>query len=256
MQVTKYNIKTDKIIGKIKAVCVSDTHGRPSQKAISAVRALNPDVILLAGDIMEVSAEYMSRRNKNAIDFLSEMSKIAPCFYCFGNHELYFSHAKFNQSRTSDPDLRNKHVDLIKSLGIHIINDTCEEFGQLLIGGVVCGYDKLEKDKHKGPNIEFLEKYSSADGFKILLCHYPHYYEKYLKNKNFDLILSGHAHGGQWRLFGRGVYAPHQGLFPKYTSGIYDGRFIINRGAVNNAPPIPRFFNPCEIIEINIVGKQ
>ena len=98
--------------------------------------------------------------------------------------------------------------------------------------------------------------FAEKDGYKILLCHYPHYYERCLKDVPVDLVLSGHAHGGQWRIFGRGVYAPHQGLFPKYTSGIHSGNHIISRGVVNNAKPIPRFFNPCEVIEIKIKGNK
>ena len=104
--------------------------------------------------------------------------------------------------------------------------------------------------------LDFINKFSTLnDGFKILLCHYPHYYHRYIKNTDIDLILSGHAHGGQWRIFGRGVFAPHQGLFPKYTSGMHDDRLIISRGVVNNAKPIPRLFNPCEIILINLKSK-
>ena len=100
-----------------------------------------------------------------------------------------------------------------------------------------------------------LKEYDQKEDFKVLLCHYPHYYESILKNSQFDLILSGHAHGGQWRFLGRGVYAPHQGIFPKYTSGLHDGRHIISRGCVNNARPIPRLFNPCEILEVTIVSE-
>jgi predicted MPP superfamily phosphohydrolase len=67
--------------------------------------------------------------------------------------------------------------------------------------------------------------------------------------------LSGHAHGGQWRIFGRGVFAPHQGLFPKYTSGLHDEKLLISRGASNNVPLIPRFFNPREVLDIHIISK-
>ena len=124
MQITKYDINTKKITNDIRVACVSDVHGRPASKVIEAVRSINPDLILLAGDIMEISAEYMQKRNKNALSFLGEMSKIAPCYYCFGNHELYFTHAKIGQPKISDPDLRKEHIAIIEKFGIHLINDT------------------------------------------------------------------------------------------------------------------------------------
>jgi predicted MPP superfamily phosphohydrolase len=66
-----------------------------------------------------------------------------------------------------------------------------------------------------------------------------------------DLIVCGHAHGGQWRLFGRGVYAPGQGLFPKYTSGVLDGVCVISRG-LGNHTRVPRIFNPPELVLISL----
>ena len=120
---------------------------------------------------------------------------------------------------------------------------------------MTCGYDTDPDSDFKNPDLSCVELLDASDEFKILLCHYPHYYEKYLKASKLDLVLSGHAHGGQWRIFGRGVYAPHQGIFPKYTSGIHDGKHIINRGAVNNSKPIPRFFNPPEIVQIILKNK-
>ena len=61
--------------------------------------------------------------------------------------------------------------------------------------------------------------------------------------------MSGHAHGGQWRIFGRGVYAPGQGIFPKYTSGVIDGRCVISRG-LSNHTHVPRIFNPPELVMV------
>ena len=256
MQITKYEIITPKLETELRIACVSDVHGRCVPGAFKAVRKIKPDIILLAGDILEISVDYMKKRNNNAINFLKDMASIAPVYYSFGNHEIYFSHAKKGQARTSNQNLLNDNIEAVRSLGIHIVNDTYESYSdKLSIGGLVCGYDKDPDDKSTCPNQSFLDNFDAISDFKILLCHYPHYYEQYLRNKTFDLILSGHAHGGQWRIFGRGVYAPHQGLFPKYTSGMYDGRFIISRGAANNVAPIPRFFNPCEVLEITLKPK-
>ena len=260
MRITKYTVFTDKKGIDFKAAVVSDLHARPYKDAISALAAISPDIILLPGDIVEIATEYMSERNKNGLAFLKECVNIAPTYYCHGNHEIYFSHAKFGKSKTPDKVMNEEYADLIASYGVNIVNDdflkaNLKNGSEILIGGLVCGRDKDPNLNAPTPNVEFLTEFDAKIEYKILLCHYPHLYEKYLKDTSFDLILSGHAHGGQWRLLNRGVFAPHQGLFPKYTSGIYDNRHIISRGVANNVKPIPRLFNPCEVLEINVNNK-
>lgn len=262
MKTTRYQLFTDKKGINIKLAVVSDLHARPYKSVLDAVKTMNPDAILLPGDIVEIATEYMDDRNKNGLDFLREAASVAPTYYCFGNHEIYYSHAKSGKSKTPDKRLSADYLERIRAFGVHVINDALEiivapsEISDgLMVGGLVCGRDMDPSLNMKDPDLDFLTSYGKESGFKILLCHYPHYFEKYLKNTDFDLVLSGHAHGGQWQIFGRGVYAPHQGLFPKYTHGIHLGRHIISRGAANNVHPIPRFFNPCEVLEITISSK-
>lgn len=261
MKIKKYTIYTEQKGIDVRFACVSDLHARPYDKVLAAVKKIDPVAVLLPGDIVEIAAEYMDERNQNGLGFLHEVAKLAPSYYTYGNHEIYFSHAKGEESNTPDKALSEKYLKLIDYYGIHLINDRFEKLeikdssANILVGGLVCGRDMDPNLNCKEPDLSFLKDYSEKESFKILLCHYPHYYEKYVKNQNIDLMLSGHAHGGQWRIFGRGVYAPHQGLFPKYTSGLHDGRHIISRGAANNVKPIPRFFNPCEVLEINIKSK-
>lgn len=262
MKITRYQIQTYKPSIDLRIACVADLHGRACSKVLRALCELSPDLILLPGDIMEISAEYMSKRNQNAFDFFEAASKIAPCYYVFGNHEIYYSHAKFGHSKTPSQTLLKENIDRLLDMGIHIINDSYEtvvlekKCEKIHIGGLVCGRDMDPTRNQSEPDLEFISNFCKLDGFKLLLCHYPQYYEKYIRSTNIDLTLSGHAHGGQWRIFGRGIYAPHQGLFPKYTSGIHDGRLIISRGAVNNSKPIPRFFNPTETLDIQISSKK
>ncbi len=261
MKISEYGIKSSKIKNNISIACVSDLHGRKYDKVISALKTLKIDAILLPGDILEVSNEHMLRRNECALEFLREASRLAPIYYCFGNHEIYYSHSRRLEERAANKDIYKANIEAISSIGIKLVNDRFEAFTtdggeEILIGGLVCGEDMIRESSNKTPNTDFIKSYDEKPQFKVLLCHYPHYYESYLKNSDFDLILSGHAHGGQWRIFGQGIYSPHQGLFPKYTSGMYDGRFIISRGAVNNSRPIPRFFNPTEILHISIAPKQ
>ena len=259
MKITEYSISSEKIKGNITIACVSDLHARPADKVTKSLRSLSPDLILLAGDIFEVANKYMSKRNENSFRFIESIVEIAPVYYCFGNHEIYYSHAIKETDRLPNTNMQDKLIDKIKGMGVNIVNDcfVSNSIGEdrINIGGIVCGYDKDPRYDIEINN-NALDEYSKAEGFKILLCHYPHYYEKYLKNTDFDLIVAGHAHGGQWRIFNRGVYAPHQGLFPKFTAGIYDGRFIISTGAVNNSRPIPRFFNPTEILKITVSNNR
>ena len=84
-----------------------------------------------------------------------------------------------------------------------------------------------------------------------LLCHHPEYWPRYVRDLPVDLTLSGHAHGGQIRLFGQGLFAPGQGLFPRYTSGVHEGRLVISRGLANTTR-IPRLFNPTELVCVHL----
>lgn len=260
MKITDYNVKSNKIDESISIACVADLHARDPRRVISILKKMKPDLVLLAGDIFEVANEYMEKRNRNSAFFIENIKDIAPIFYCFGNHEIYYSHTNTREKTNPDPIMNQKQIELIKKHGIHLVNDTFEivniNGNSLAIGGLVCGYDTDPAIDFKEPDLSIVNKIDLRGDFKILICHYPHYYEKYLKNTDLDLIVSGHAHGGHWRFFGHGIYSPHQGLFPKYTSGIHDGRFIINRGAVNNSKPIPRFFNPTEIVKITIENTR
>lgn len=259
MKITKYTLETKKDVN-LRFAVVSDLHSRPYKKVLEALKATSPDVILMPGDIVEIAATYMHKRNEKGLTFLEEAAKIAPCYYCYGNHEIFYSHAKFGHRKTPERTLGDAYYQRITDAGVNIVNDSYKKIEidsetEIYAGGLVCGRDMNPELNMPKPDMKFLNDYKKIKGFKILLCHYPHYYEEYLKDMDFDLILSGHAHGGQWRFFNRGVYAPHQGIFPKFTSGMHDGRFIICRGSANNTFPIPRFFNPCEVIEIQVVKK-
>ena len=144
---------------------------------------------------------------------------------------------------------------MVKETGAVMLDNEYVEFMGVKIGGLTSGFayggvqGKFEKTPE--PKLEFLNEFDSLDGFKILLSHHPEYYPRYIKETGINLTLSGHAHGGQWIFFGKGVFAPGQGIFPKYTSGMHDGRFIVSRG-LGNPHLIPRINNAPEFIVINI----
>ena len=121
----------------------------------------------------------------------------------------------------------------------------------LYIGGISSGRNYHDKRASQKPDISFILEFEKVSGFKILLSHHPEYYVPLLKDKDIDLIISGHAHGGQIRIGNQGLFAPGQGLFPKYTSGIHDGKLVVSRG-ISGTELFPRINNKPEIVYIKI----
>ena len=146
-----------------------------------------------------------------------------------------------------NPEARQKRYrDLRSALdqtGAEILINRHVRVGEVIIGG---WYDP---EVVKEP--ERLSAMEREEGVKILLCHKPEMYMQRMRSRQFDLVVAGHAHGGQIRLFGRGLYAPGQGILPRYTKGVYDGRMIVSAGAGNPAR-MPRWWNPCEVLLIRI----
>ncbi len=257
MKITKYDLKTSFDNFSLKLAVVADLHAKPYEDVISALKIISPDLILSPGDMFERLDGINDQRNKLGFEFLEKVTEIAPYYYSYGNHELCGSHMENIFSPVNkEKRVSDENSEKINSLCENLLLDSYKSLKlrggdsslKIHIGGIISGH---AKDDGK-PSVKFAEEFSKLEGYKILLCHHPEYYDKYLRGLDIDLIVSGHAHGGQWRIFGRGVYAPDQGLFPKYTSGLHEDKLIISRGAANTRPIIPRFFNPREVLEINI----
>ncbi len=255
MKVSYYTIQ-DKF--SCRMALITDLHERDPKGVIKKLKEIQPDLICVAGDILERTDIGCDKRSKkdyslftrwfqrmvhilnnflffvfqsegnpkseNAYEFFKECSKLAPVFYSLGNHEYYFN---------------EKDQAVLHSYKIHLLDNEFVKYKQMWIGGL-------------SPNVDFsmLDAFEKQDGFKLLLSHHPEYYEKYLKKYELDCILSGHAHGGQIRIGKQGLYAPNQGFFPKYTKGKY-GKMIVSAGCANTAA-IPRIHNEVEIVCIDI----
>ena len=141
-------------------------------------------------------------------------------------------------------------MNKIKESGVNLLLDEYVIYDGIAFGGLASG---LVRDNGE-PDVEFLHRFANLQEPKVLICHHPEYYTKYIKKLSIDLIVSGHAHGGQWRFFGRGVFAPGQGLFPKYTSGVYDDRLVVSKGLKKTTIP-PRIFNKPEVVIIDVKNK-
>ena len=212
------------------------------------------------------------------IEFLKEASEIAPVFYSPGNHEWYFT--KEDQKVFSEKRiflLENEDIcwNLVENrlvsekerghnskTGNVMKNENNLKSRSDLNNGCNTGIENVpEKIIHIGGlatryDLDWMHAYASKPGYKILICHHPEYYRRYIKDTEwdtFDLIVSGHVHGGQWRIGRHGVLAPGQGLFPKYCYGCYDKKLIVSAGLSNTAC-IPRFGNPTELVMIHAVA--
>jgi len=254
---TVYKINNDRIDRDLRIIILSDLHSRTYTKIDGIVelsKAQKPDLILMPGDIFEHLNGIRHEWKKKGYDLIRRVSEIAPVFFSIGNHEnggVHSSNAlKWKRLGALPTRYDEKEFSMIQESGATVLDDCFETWNGIVIGGLTSG---IINEGHK-PNLNWLDSFCKKDGFKILLCHHPEYYVKYLKDKNIDLIVSGHAHGGQWRFFGRGVYAPGQGISPKYTAGVHDERLVISRG-LKSARYIPRLFNPTEIVTVDISTK-
>ncbi len=234
MIVTEYNVCAN-LKRDYKFVFVSDLHGCDNGPIIKKINEIVPDAILVGGDFIHDSNNY-----KRGLDFLENTAKQFPVFCSLGNHEFRF-----------DKDMR----PIIEKTGVTLLDNSSVMFEEVCIGGLTSPVKrgaKRDKDASKRvPDINWLSRFDGIDGYKLLLCHHPEYFVKFIEKTSINLTLSGHAHGGQWRFFGRGVYAPGQGIFPKYTGGIHRERLIVSRG-LGNPHLVPRINNKPEILVINI----
>ena len=261
MQITTYLIPPAKKGVSFRAAVAADLHGADGRRALKLLKKMNPDMILIPGDLSDrfcKPPEMMSMSEwhgyRNAMRFLREAAEIAPVYYALGNHEMGGVHSgnplynkNFPPYRPLDASIREE----VESFGVTILDDSYVRVGDLVIGGLTSGLTYPDMI----PNLKFLDEFASLGGYKLLLCHHPEYNQRHLKERAVDLTIAGHAHGGQWRFFGIPVFSPGQGILPRYTNGLYHGRLLVSRGLANRAK-IPRIFNPTQLIILTLAPKE
>ena len=248
MKQSIYSLKKPRFGRPFLFAVVSDLHGEDPEEVIAVLQERHPDYILMPGDIFERLDGAEDETHRNAIRLLRAAAKIAPTFYSMGNHEDGGVHSwsPMWKIKTKERVYDKNDLKGIRESGVTLLADSYVIRDGIAFGGLQSGLINEEKK----PSLRWLEEFSALDCPKVLLSHHPEYYEPYLRDRNIDLIVSGHAHGGQWRFFGRGVLAPGQGLFPKYTYGVHEDRFVISTGLKKGHFPIPRLFNAPEIVWI------
>ena len=246
--IRKYSVSTDKFKAgeQARAVLISDLHshihGKNQSRLISKIESQYPDIILLAGDIADDGEPI-----KGTELLLEGISDIAPVFYVSGNHEYWSGDIKSIK-------------ETFRRYGVTVLED---EYTEVVVNGVsiiVAGIDDPEWTRYEiknsnAPMDKSFKELDSKNQFKILIAHRPEQIEVY-KQYSFDLVVSGHAHGGQVRipLLLNGLMAPNQGWFPKYAGGIYKHGglvHVVSRGVSFNFR-LPRIFNPPEVVVIDI----
>lgn len=255
LQVTKLDFESQKLPLEFDGfvIChISDFHntkfGDNQNVILKKIKQNNPNIIVITGDLID-------RRKFNlelAMEFINGAMEISPVYYVSGNHE-----ARSNKYQTIKNELVNAGVTVLDNEMVSVI----KQDSSIDIYGL-SDPDFFTSDYINETNIsqlkEKLEEWSSNKNFKILLSHRPELFDLYSEN-NMDLIFSGHAHGGQFRLpFIGGLVAPNQGIFPKYTSGFYTNKnstMFVSRGIGNSIIPL-RIFNRPEIAIITLYQQK
>ena len=254
---SEYKVYSDNISHSLRVAVVADLHSRKGidpAPVIDALREISPDLILMPGDIFERLDGSDTEGMSAGLELMRKCASMAPTFYSIGNHEnggtRSWNKLKWLRIKSIPKYYDPTEIKLIEECGVTLLDDSYVMVNGVAIGGLSSG---LINEKRR-PDLDFLEKFSELDIPKILLCHHPEYFDRYISGKNIDLTVSGHAHGGQWRVLGRGVFAPGQGLFPKYTSGVYRGSLAVSKG-LKPSGLIPRIFNPREVMAIDVMRK-
>ncbi len=243
--VTRYRILTPKVSRPIHIAMLADLHdnyyGRQMQVLVSLLKNEKPDLILMPGDML-----HDHRDNRNSFCFLQQLQEF-PVFYSPGNHEEFLDDYEADMQKLIE-------------MGIHVLQNQTETItirdSVLEIAGLRCGV-RADQSPFSAEEVNGL---FHTDHFRILLSHQPHWTALY-QNVRADLILAGHAHGGQWIIpfTGQGLYAPNQGLFPKITSGLYtfpESRMIVTRGICWQSYHIPKLYNNPELIMITLSPRE
>lgn len=243
LQTTYYTLASQHLTHPLRFAVVTDLHstwyGQDQSELIGAIEREAPDAVLLSGDIVD---DEQPRDAAKA--FLQTITQKYPTYYVLGNHEF----------RTPDPE---EVKDWTRNLGVTVLDGTGETITINDQTVLICGVDDPACGIVDFQNQFFAvsQMAQNADAYTILLSHRPELTDWYT-NSPFDLVVSGHAHGGQVRLpfvLPDGLIAPGQGLFPKYTSGLHeleDTTLLVSRGLCRNS--LPRVCNRPELVILDV----
>ena len=252
LKVQQYEIDTGGKVKNVRIALLADLHsctyGDSMNELLSEVYGQEPDIVLLGGDIFDHAMP-----DKNAETVVAALSEKYPCFYVTGNHEFYSGENRFLIK-----------MDILEKHGVRRLSG---EYDTVSVNGCqinICGVDDPIGVNYTSSitegfeeQLENVSRAKENGNYTILLSHRPEKMELYAQY-DFDLVLSGHAHGGQWRvpLLFNGLYAPDQGFLPKYAGGFYEEngtKMIVSRGlATKEVRSVQRVYNKPEVVIVDL----
>lgn len=245
-----YTVVSPKLTAEVRLAVVTDFHSSDNaDDVVAMVASCAPDAVLLVGDLFDDDTQ--NRPPERTLSLMRQLSAQYPCYYVSGNHEAWTGEMDALYQQTEEAGV----TVLRMSSGVLTVR------GQRI---ALCGIpDPYEMVFSGAPDTEeqlrqALEDVDSAD-FTVLLAHRPELLAKYAQFP-LDLVVSGHAHGGQVRIPGvlNGLYAPNQGWFPKLAGGAYtqDGTTLIVSRGLAVRTRLPRIFNRPEVVLVRCVPAE
>ena len=251
LEIYEFQVSIDQIpesFSGFRIAQISDLHnaefGESNSKLIELLSQSDPDIIVLTGDLIDSRQTDIDV----ALAFAQEAMKIAPVYYVSGNHE-----ARVREYEDLKMDLLEAGVTVLENQKVQITREG-ENITLMGIDDPSFWEDYLFGDSASVARQAIEDLQNESDGYTILLSHRPELFDVYV-DTGMDLVFSGHAHGGQFRLpFIGGLVAPNQGFFPEYDAGLFsevNTTMIVSRGVGNSIIPI-RFNNRPEIVVVEL----
>lgn len=255
IDVTEYAIESvdlPKNFDGFKIVHLSDLHntefGNDNEKLLKIIKEQKPDAVFVTGDTIDGFYTNI----QIPIELFKEILKICDVYFVVGNHE---SRVNIN--------IYTEFIDTLTEIGVIVLKDSCaliekgEEKIQVIGLNDASEYKAAYNSDYTVKITETINNLDDESFFSILLSHHPELFPEY-KNTDIDLVFSGHAHGGQFRLpFIGGIIAPEQGLFPEFDAGVFNENnttMIVSRGLGNSIIPV-RINNSPEVVVVALKNK-
>lgn len=251
--VTRYSVENERlpaVFDHYKIAVVSDLHnaelGEDNKRLVSAIEKEKPDMIAITGDLVDSGRTDIGV----AENLIRQLAMTAPCYYVTGNHEAWIG----EQYQKLEKILLNEGVVILQDQSVSMTKN--DETIQI-VGLDDPDFTDRDSSIQESMLERKLEEMELTGEFCILLSHRPEVFNAYVA-ENIDLVLCGHAHGGQFRIPGvGGLVAPNQGLLPKYDAGEYSENnttMIVSRGIGNSVIPV-RINNRPEIVVVELRCK-